>query len=351
MPTVEEITAMIHALSAREKERLFSSFTPDATQKFTILEEARFTSGLFCAYCGCSENITKYGRGRGDKQRYCCNNCKRYFTAATDTFLACTKKSISVWQQYIKCMTRGLSIRKSAARCSINTRTAFMWRHKILDALARTSDKTERLELGGIVEADETFFALSFKGNKNKSFQYPNGRNPRKRGGECSTRGLSREKVCVLCAIERDRKISIARISGLGKISANNISKVLGGRIKKQSVLCTDGEKSYVSFTQKFTLNHIVLREGKAKKGVYHIQHINSFHGRLKDFIKVFRGVSTKHLNNYLEWNSAMYENGAKNDTWTNNKVWRMGLKGQGKTLYKDVCSKSAIPIIHNFFE
>ena len=40
--------------------------------------------------------------------------------------------------------------------------TAFTWRHKILDTLSELQEKTY---LTGIVEADETFFNVSFKGN------------------------------------------------------------------------------------------------------------------------------------------------------------------------------------------
>lgn len=51
------------------------------------------------------------------------------------------------------------ALRKSAAICKINRNTAFVWRHKILDTLALLATKQKRL--GGIVEADETFFPLS----------------------------------------------------------------------------------------------------------------------------------------------------------------------------------------------
>jgi hypothetical protein len=44
--------------------------------------------------------------------------------------------------------------------------TAFAWRHKILDTL---SELTEKTYLTGVVEADETFFNVSFKGNHKRS--------------------------------------------------------------------------------------------------------------------------------------------------------------------------------------
>ncbi len=39
------------------------------------------------------------------------------------------------------------------------------------------------------------------------------------------------------------------------------------------------------------------------KNGVYHIQHVNSTHNRLKKWIDYrFWGVSTKYLQQYLNW-------------------------------------------------
>lgn len=36
----------------------------------------------------------------------------------------------------------------------------------------------------------------------------------------------------------------------------------------------------------------------------YHIQHVNSYHGRIKVWINLhFKGVATKYLDNYLFWN------------------------------------------------
>ena len=58
MPTVEEITSTIHAFPAKERERLLSAFKtkqPLYSQDFTNLYEVRFSAGLFCAHCGCSE--------------------------------------------------------------------------------------------------------------------------------------------------------------------------------------------------------------------------------------------------------------------------------------------------------
>jgi transposase-like protein len=211
-----------------------------------------------------------------------------------------------------------------------------MWRHKILDSF-RNSDRTI---MNGVVEADERFFNLSYKGRKLKNFTYPNERRPRRRGSSIFKRGLSKEKVCVPCVIERESKSSISKIGGLGKPCIKTIESVLKDRIKEKSVLCTDKEKSYIKFSKSHELEHIRFEDVKSKKKVYHIQTINSFHIRLKNFMRSFNGVSTKYLNNYLTWNSLIHANSSSFD-----KIWCKVLINVGRTLYKDVCSRECILI------
>jgi len=114
----------------------------------------------------------------------------------------------------------------------------------------------------------------------------------------------------------------------------------------EKSIICTDKEKSYIKFAKSLSLEHIRLEEFKSKKGVYHINNINSFHTRLKKFIDRFNGVSTKHLNNYLIWHSLINENSSQNtESFTIDKVWNQGLQNIGSTLYKDVSSRPSIPV------
>jgi len=211
-----------------------------------------------------------------------------------------------------------------------------MWRHKILDSL-RLSNK---IELSGVIEADETFFRVSYKGSK------PVDRCSRRRGGECSKRGLSREQVCVPCAIERETKSSIAIIGGLGKTSQKFIEKVFAGKIKEKSILCTDKEKSYIKFSKSHELEHIRFESVKSKKHIYHIQHINSYHSRLKRFMEIFKGVSTKHLNNYLIWNNMIHENNAKSsELFILDNILNRGLSYIGCILYSGISLRKSIPI------
>lgn len=130
MPTLTELKNIFQNLSPDEKQEfliLLSSDLSKDEQHFT-LDESRFSDGLYCPHCGCTEKINKNGKYK-DKQRYLCKNCGSSFMASTKTILHCTKRSLSTWRKYINCILDGLSIRKSSQLCKISIKTSFFWRH------------------------------------------------------------------------------------------------------------------------------------------------------------------------------------------------------------------------------
>ena len=298
MATVTELKDLINSLSAEEKQELIyllSKMESDDSDKLIALQEARFSKGLFCPKCGSTSNIVRNGKYNG-KQRYLCKDCKATFMCTQDTILHRTHKPLETWQKYLDCMSSGMSIRKSAEVCNLSVPTAFYWRHKILDAL-RSKLENNRDKLAGIVESDETYFQLSYKGQKRG---LP--RESRKRGGKASKRGLSNEQVCVVCGMDRQGNIRF-KASNLGKISAADLGKVYIGKVQDDAIFCTDSEKSYHKFARENGFRLIQIERGKHKQGIYHINHINSYHSHLKNFVGKFKGVATKYLDNYLAWN------------------------------------------------
>ena len=238
-------------------------------------------------------------------------------------------------------MMSGLSVRKSAQICEINKDTAFIWRHKILDALQNMASD---VKLVGIVEADETFFAISFKGDHKKSATFTMPRKAHKRGKQTHLRGLSHEKVCVPCAVNRNR-LSIAKITNLGRVGAKDIHHAFDNRIEPNSILCTDAIACYNDLARTEKLELIQLKTGKSKLGIYHIQHINSYHSMLKNFMIRFHGVATKYLNNYLIWHNFLNyakESYAEKTTILADFVFTTNKK----SLSKEIPLRPAIPLV-----
>lgn len=163
---------------------------------FEQAKELRYSENICCPHCG-SLGIKHHGRYK-DTQRYFCKDCGKTFTNRTNCPIGYSRKDLQKWIKFIRCMIEGYSIRKTAEKVGIHRNTAFYWRHKVLKSL-QNADKDS---LSGIVEADETFFLESFKGNHKKN-GFPVSREPRKRGGKAFHRGIGSEQVCVLCAIDR----------------------------------------------------------------------------------------------------------------------------------------------------
>ena len=298
MATIASIIADIVSLSLEDrlalKDRLIKTFTTHPSSMETFVKEERFSSGLACPICG-GMHIIRHGHRKDGTQRYLCRDCGKTFTATTNSIVSGTQKDFSVWEKFIDCMMNGFSLRKSANICGIHRNTAFAWRHKILGALQNMAGS---VTLDGIIEADETFFPLSYKGNhKHGAFKMP--RKAHKRGHMTHIRGLSKEKVCVPCAVNRNG-LSIARATNLGRVATKDLHDLYDHRIAENSTLVTDIMNSYTRFANKNGLDLIQLKGGRTKKGIYNIQHINNYHRRLKQFLMPFNGVSTKHLNNYL---------------------------------------------------
>lgn len=99
---------------------------------------------VYALLCGCI-HVVRNGHRKDGTQRYVCKDCGKSFVIATNSIVSGTRKDLSVWEQYIDCMMNGLSIRKTAVACGIHRNTAFLWRHKILDALQNMADDERHL--------------------------------------------------------------------------------------------------------------------------------------------------------------------------------------------------------------
>ena len=192
----------------------------------------------------------------------------------------------------MRCLQDSVSVRKTAKRLNIDASTAFRWRHRFLSIPTRRKPET----IEGIIEADETFFLDSYKGQRTISH-----RSARKRGG-AGNRKYRTDKVPVL--IIRGRQGAVYE-SVLERLSAATIHSHLEKVIDEQAVLCTDGASFYSTFTKAKNISHYRLIEHEKRRTIgkaFHIQSVNAYISRLKTWLKNFRGVATKYLENYLGW-------------------------------------------------
>lgn len=143
-------------------------------------------------------------------------------------------------------------------------------------------------ELLGIIEADETFINESYKGRKVMH------REPRRRGGGDP----------LLIALDRNGAVTH---SVLERNTKEELSNALTPFLSPDSVLCTDGSRSYQSIVKDLDIEieHkriVALDNTHVLEGMYHIQTLNNYMMRWKTWLKRFNGVGTEYLDHYLAW-------------------------------------------------
>ena len=126
---------------------------------------------------------------------------------------------------------------------------------------------------------------------------------PRKRGGR-PTRGITNEEASVLTTMDRSGNV-VYELTNMGRMSFEELKETISDKINDRTILCSDGSQSYKKIALEKGIDHYVFKssEGKRVNGEYHIQNINNLHSRMKSFFNHrLRGVSTKYLQKYLNW-------------------------------------------------
>ena len=247
-----------------------------------------------CPHCAGRE-VVGWGRSHG-LLRFRCKSCGRTFNALTKTPMAHLRKK-EKWLDHARAMIEGKSLAKTAALCGVHPTTAFRWRHRFLRAPA--SDKPRGLR--GIVEADETFILESFKGRRS---DLP--RRARKRGGTARHPGLHHDNIPILVARDRNGATFDAI---LPQVDGASVSLALAGIVTPGNHLIGDGGKAIATFARRAGIPfHVVAAPGKPAPAAphLHINNVNAYHGRLKQWLARFNGVATKNLPNYLGWRRAL---------------------------------------------
>ena len=256
-----------------------------------------------CRKCG-ADKIVKFGKDKNGKQRYKCKCCGTTFTETSFSAVSRTRHSNAVWETYIHLLLTGASLEVCAFQCGISVRTAFIWRHKILNTLQ--NDQDNRV-MAGIIEADEKYIPVSYKGNHKKSKHFVMPREPYRRGTD--NRSNNMPKACIMCAVERHGH-SYSEVLGVGQSNTQMVTHAFEKRVVDDSIMLSDGGKALSNyFAKKDKVELITLKSsmsGSHKggdpeiRGIYHIQTVNNFHKRLDAFLRRYTGVATKYLNHYV---------------------------------------------------
>jgi transposase-like protein len=293
----------LNELSTRQRsllEGLLAGVGPSPEAAVIELVESKRAEQRQCPHCG-GARLHAWGKANG-LRRHRCADCRRTFNALTGTPLARLRHKAR-WLTHGAALKDGVSVRKAAKACEVAVSTAFRWRHRFLKAGKTTPPGT----LSGIVEADETFFRRSFKGSRQWKTPLPEtpapARKPRKRATRSGKRGTPLdEMVPVLIARDRNRNTGDAILANM---TAATIRASLLPMLGEETLLCSDAAGSYGAIARAVGIRHeaVNLKAGeRVRQGVFHIQNVNAYDSRLKQWMRRFNGVATRYLDSYLGW-------------------------------------------------
>jgi hypothetical protein len=228
--------------------------------------------------------------------RFRCKSCGRTFNALTKTPMAHLRKK-EKWLDHARAMIAGKSLAKTAQLCGVHPTTAFRWRHRFPRAPAVNKPRS----LSGIVEADETFSLESFNGRWS---DLP--RKARKRGGTARHAGLHQDNIPVLVA--RDRK-GATFDAVLPQVDGASVEAALAGVVtpsQSSHRRQRKGDRRFRPQSRDSLPRRAFARKANPETPHLHINNVNAYHGRLKQWLNRFNGVATKNLPNYLGWRRAL---------------------------------------------
>ncbi|QOY95812.1 IS1595 family transposase [Massilia sp. UMI-21] len=298
-PSFTKWFARLPALNGAQRQQTLAALHPAAglDRVVALIEQIRAPQRA-CPRCA-SQRCHRHGHANG-LQRYRCRECGRSFNDLSGTPLARLRLR-EKWLDYLDALIGATSVRRAALDVGVHRNTAFRWRHRFVDRVKH--DQPE--QLSGIVEADEMFILESQKGARKLD------RAPRKRGGAARKRGISNELDCILVARDRARQ-TIGALVGRGALKAVHLERHLLPKLDRQALLVSDANAVYRTFSRKHGIAHqaVNLRAGVRVRrdagNALHVQNVNAFHQRLRDWLARFRGVASRYLPNYLGWHRVL---------------------------------------------
>ncbi len=222
-----------------------------------------------CLYCSSNEVIL-FGKTKKQTPRYKCKKCSKTFTINKSNILHGSHRKREVWEQYVRSMLNGDTVRASAAICNITIRTSFIWRHKILDALSRKKELTP-------LKGNYNVGTMYFKSYKSKH---------------------QTESVYAGIAIAiNDAGQSKSTLASINKINPELVDNALSPQIEQSKEVVTKQER----IAEKLILhNQLKLRSFSETK--HKFKKIEQHKIDIYEFTKRFKGLSSKYLSNYLTW-------------------------------------------------
>jgi transposase-like protein len=263
-----------------------------------------------CRNCG-GEHLVKNGQSKGIK-RFKCKSCGTTQSNTANTPLYRLKLK-DLWVDFIHLMLTEhtpLTLEQISKRLSIDIKTAHSWRHKFLTSL----NDVKPLYKGKYVEMDEVYLNFRVKGRlgAEKFNQYDHENKAKCVPNNTRIDEIDREKhnSMWMCIHNRmgDFDFVPLKIQQKGHVGYKDLLDFMKDVDLEDTTVITDANRSLKRFLKdRPEANHLQFKSKDIKKGILidkvaHNNNINNVMSLYGNWIKTFKGYSTKYEWNYLKW-------------------------------------------------
>jgi transposase-like protein len=235
-----------------------------------------------CPACGAS--VAWSDGSNGARPRFRCPACGSRFGLPTGTVFANAKLPLHKIMRIVEVMCHNASLRLIELTCEVSHSTAFLWRHKVFSTVSGWQD---HVVLSGRVWIDEMYFEDT---------------RVERESGAHRRRGLSKDKVCVVVAIDSWGQ-ALAIVSENGKPSARRINKALKTHIRRGSTIVHDCEKAHNALVRELALvderYKAVTTDPAYLEQMALVNHLCSW---IRRYVERFSCMKSDNLQAYLDW-------------------------------------------------
>lgn len=278
-----DFISQFKSLNYKEQSDLLKQLQKTLSFSRPILEHKELD---VCPHCG-NDKLYRHSSYKNGGSRFKCVGCGKTFNEFTGTSIHRIHKK-ELLDGFVRLMLESKTVREISSELNISRQTVLNWRHKILSSFNNLFTK----EFKGIIETDDTYFRLNEKGKRGKVI-------PSKK-----LRGISNQQVSIMVTMDRYKSIDL-KVIKLGRITKSSLKSNLDiKRFNESNIIYSDNSRIIKNFFKDLNiLKHETFVAKNKCKGEVHVQNVNNFIRRLKDWIKLnFNNVSTKYLHNYLNW-------------------------------------------------